>query len=168
LGDVKVVLLLDIIEHLISPENFCVELRRRMQTNLSANIVLSTGNVGFFVTRLMLFLGQFNYSTRGILDLTHTRLFTFSSTRRLLKESGFVIEKERGIPFPIPLVMKNPFWRRNLMKLQMFLMRFSHGLFAYQIFIVARPLPTLETLLAETHRHTEKMASSLPPAPVGG
>jgi glycosyltransferase involved in cell wall biosynthesis len=166
LGDVQVVLLMDIIEHLISPESFCVELRRRMQTNLSAKIILSTGNVSFLVTRLMLFLGQFNYSTRGILDLTHTRLFTFSSTRRLLKESGFIIEKERGIPFPIPLVTKSSFWRRTLLNLQLFLMKISHGLFAYQIFIVARPLPTLETLLAETHRHTEKMASSLPVASV--
>jgi len=158
---------MDIIEHLISPEQFCVELRRRMQTNLEAKIVLSTGNVAFLVTRLMLFLGQFNYSTRGILDLTHTRLFTFSSTRRLLKESGFVIEKERGIPFPIPLVMKSTFWRQTLMSMQLFLMKISHGLFAYQVFIVARPLPTLETLMAETHRHTEKMASSLPPTTVG-
>ena len=31
----------------------------------------------------MLLFGQFNYGKRGILDLTHTRLFTFESFRRL-------------------------------------------------------------------------------------
>ena len=163
LEDVQVVLLLDIVEHLISPENFCVELRRRTQGNLSSKIIISTGNVGFFVTRLMLLLGQFNYNKRGILDLTHTRLFTFSSALRLLRESGFVVEKERGIPFPIPLFVESGFWRRALLKTQLFLIKISRGLFAYQIFIVARPLPTLETLLTETHRYTAEKAISLSP-----
>lgn len=162
LEDVQVVLLLDIIEHLRSPEQFCDELRRRTQTNLSTKIIISTGNIGFFVTRLMLFLGQFNYNRRGILDLTHTRLFTFSSTRRLLAETGFVVDKEVGIPFPIPLFLENRFWQRVLMKVQRFLIKISRGLFAYQIFMVARPLPTLETLLAEAHRHTEKRAVAIP------
>lgn len=163
LGDVQVVLLLDIVEHLNSPEKFCDELRRRTQANLSAKIVISTGNIGFFVTRFMLLLGQFNYNKRGILDLTHTRLFTFSSARRLLKETGFVVEKERGIPFPIPLFLEGSYWQRALMKMQLFLIKISRGLFAYQIFMVARPLPTLETLLTEAHGHTEKKAFALPP-----
>jgi glycosyltransferase involved in cell wall biosynthesis len=163
LDDVQVVLLLDIVEHLQSPEKFCDELRRRTQANLSAKIVISTGNIGFFVTRFMLLLGQFNYNKRGILDLTHTRLFTFSSARRLLKETGFVVEKERGIPFPIPLFLESSFWQGALMKMQLFLIKISRGLFAYQIFMVARPLPTLQTLLTEAHRHTEKKAFALPP-----
>ncbi|HEX4653486.1 MAG TPA: bifunctional glycosyltransferase/class I SAM-dependent methyltransferase [Candidatus Udaeobacter sp.] len=162
LGDVQVVLLLDILEHLNSPEKFCDELRRGTQANLSAKIVISTGNIGFFVTRFMLLLGQFNYNKRGILDLTHTRLFTFSSARRLLKETGFVVEKERGIPFPIPLFLERSFWQRALMKMQLFLIKISRGLFAYQIFMVARPLPTLQTLLTQAHRHTEKKAFAFP------
>ncbi len=36
--------------------------------------------------------------------------------RRLLKETGFVIEKEIGIPAPIPLVVSSPFWSRLLMR----------------------------------------------------
>ncbi len=162
LDDVQVVLVLDIIEHLISPEKFCVELRQRAQSNLDVKIVLSTGNVAFFVTRLMLCFGQFNYNTRGILDLTHTRLFTFSSLRRLLKETGFVIEKEIGIPAPAPLVVKSPFWQKVLMKAQGGLIWISRGLFAYQMLLVVRPLPTLPTLLANTHRHSEKKSSAMP------
>jgi len=161
LGDVQVVLLLDIIEHLKSPERFCDELRRCAQGNLGLKVIISTGNIGFFVTRLMLFLGQLNYNKRGILDLTHTRLFTRSSLRRLLKETGFVVEKERGIPFPVPLFFESPRWQSWLMKLQSFFISLSRGLFAYQIFMVARPLPTPETLLAEAHRHTDARASIL-------
>ena len=64
-----------------------------------------TGNVGFLVTRLMLLLGQFNYGKRGILDMTHTRLFTFTSLRRLLEQSGFRIVVTKGVPGPFPLAM---------------------------------------------------------------
>lgn len=162
LDDVQIILLLDIIEHLISPENFCDELRLRAQANPGVKIVISTGNIGFCVTRLMLFLGQFNYNKRGILDLTHTRLFTFSSLRRLLKETGFVVEKEIGIPAPIPLVVQQPFWQRFLMKLQSLAMKVSRGLFAYQMLMVVRPLPTVDTLLADTHRHSARKSSGLP------
>ncbi len=154
LDDVQVVLILDIIEHLISPEKFCDELRARAQGNLSLKIVISTGNVGFIVTRFMLFLGQFNYNKRGILDLTHTRLFTFSSMRRLLKETGFVVEKEIAIPAPIPLVVANPFWQKTLMRAQAWLLRISRGLFAYQMFMVVRPLPTLPTLMHAARQHS--------------
>ena len=43
--------------------------------------------------RLSLFLGQFNYGKRGILDLTHTRLFTIYSFKKLLVNGGFRIRR---------------------------------------------------------------------------
>jgi hypothetical protein len=61
--------------------------------------------------------------------LTHTRLFTRSSLRRLLKETGFVVEKESGIPFPAPLYFHNRAWQSWLMKIQLFLIEISQGLF---------------------------------------
>jgi len=161
LRDVQVVLLLDIVEHLGSPEKFCAELRRHAQENPALKVVISTGNIGFVVTRLMLLLGQFNYNKRGILDLTHTRLFTFASLRRLLKESGFVIEKETGIPAPVPLVVRGPRRQKFLMGLQAGLIKVWRRLFAYQIFVVARPLPTLDTLLADTRRHSAEKSAAL-------
>jgi glycosyltransferase involved in cell wall biosynthesis len=162
LHDVNVVLLLDIIEHLVSPEKFCQELRRHAQSNLDLKIVISTANIGFCVTRLMLLLGQFNYNKRGILDLTHTRLFTFSSMRRLLKECGFVIEREVPIPAPVPMVVRPGFRRSFLMAVQSLGMKFSRGLFAYQMLMVVRPLPTLDTLLERTHQHSARKSTDLP------
>ena len=53
----------------------------------------------------MLLFGQFNYGKRGVLDLTHTRLFTFGSFRRLFEQAGFKVVEERGVPGPFPLAM---------------------------------------------------------------
>jgi SAM-dependent methyltransferase len=158
MADVQVVMILDVIEHMISPEDFCRKLREATQQNLEVKIIISTGNIAFFVTRLMLLLGQFNYNKRGILDLTHTRLFTFSSLRRLLKESGFVIEKETGIPAPMPLVVKNKFWSKTGMWVQKQLIKVSRGFFSYQMYMIARPLPTVSTLLAAAHEHSSQRA----------
>ncbi|MFA5264886.1 MAG: glycosyltransferase [Opitutaceae bacterium] len=164
LSDVNVIMILDVIEHMISPEDFCRKLRDATQQCLDVKIIISTGNIAFFVTRLMLLLGQFNYNKRGILDLTHTRLFTFSSLRRLLKESGFVIEKEIGIPAPIPLVVKNRFWSKTGMWVQRQLIRISRGFFSYQMYMIARPLPTLPTLLAAAHEHSSRRMEGPDPA----
>ncbi len=161
LEGVDVLLLLDVIEHLKSPEDFATALRTAAQKNLDLRIVISTGNIGFIVTRLMLFLGQFNYNKRGILDLTHTRLFTFSSLRRLLRESGFVIEKEMGIPAPVPLVVRKRFLSRTLMTAQKVFIRISRGLFSYQMLMVVRPMPTADTLLAKSREHSAERASAL-------
>ena len=92
------VLLLDVIEHLNVPEVFFDRLRDAMKHCTNTKLIISTPNVGFLIIRLMLLLGQFNYGKRGILDMTHTRLFTFSSLRQLLEQRGFQISKSRGIP----------------------------------------------------------------------
>ena len=83
--------------------------------NPEARLILSTANIGFFVNRLMLFLGQFNYGKRGILDLTHTRLFTFASMRRCLDQAGFDVIEIHGIPAPYPLALGDNWISRLLL-----------------------------------------------------
>ena len=80
--------------------------RRRIRA-IGAQAVVSTGNVAFIIVRLMLLLGQFNYGKRGILDLTHTRLFTFATFSRLFEQSGFDVLEMRGVPAPFPLAVGN-------------------------------------------------------------
>ena len=53
----------------------------------------------------MLLFGSFNYGKKGILDKTHTRLFTFSSFKKLVGYN-FEILETKGIPAPFPLVFK--------------------------------------------------------------
>ena len=104
-GRYDFVLMLDVIEHLASPEGFLDTLRGALATNPSVEIIISTANIGFLVTRLMLLLGQFNYGPRGILDLTHTRLFTFASFERAVTQSGFDVLERVGVPGPFPLAL---------------------------------------------------------------
>ena len=161
LDDVDLVLLLDVIEHLRSPESFAAALREAAVPGRSVRVVVSTGNVGFVVPRLMLLFGQFNYGKRGILDLTHTRLFTFASLQRLFEESGFAVESVRGIPAPVPLVVRNGVIARLLLRFNSLLIGISRTLFAYQIYMTVRPLPTLETLLSASHDHTRARAEAM-------
>jgi hypothetical protein len=121
-------------------------------------VIVSTGNVAFLVTRLMLLLGFFHYGSRGILDLTHTRLFTFATLRNLFEQSGYRIEEIRGVPAPIPLALGDTAFARFLVRLNSAFIRISRSLFAYQIFMVVRPLPSLEWLLQQAVETSDTMA----------
>ena len=149
------ILMLDIVEHLKEPERFMDELRFAAVCK-RPEVVLTTANVGFVVTRLMLFCGQFNYGKKGILDATHTRLFTFRSLRELLAQSGYKILEVQGIPAPFRKAIGDNFLSRFLVRLNQMLIRLSRGLFAYQIFVRAEAKPTVHNLLLETLGGSDK------------
>ena len=155
------ILLLDVLEHLYNPEVFLNKLRLATQKNQKLRIFASTGNIGFFIPRFMLFFGQFNYGKRGILDLTHTRLFTFHSFQELFLKNGFEIEMVKGIPGPYPLAFKNKYISHFLIYLNKLLIGISKGLFSYQIFIVAKPLPTVGYLLSRSIQVTKLLEEKL-------
>jgi 2-polyprenyl-3-methyl-5-hydroxy-6-metoxy-1,4-benzoquinol methylase len=147
---------LDVIEHLASPELFLDRLRAALSENPTAEIIISTANIGFFVNRFMLLMGQFNYGKRGILDLTHTRLFTFSSFERTVRQAGFDILERVGVPGPYPLALGDSAFSRMLLNVNRLLISISRGLFSYQIFLRIKPRPSLEWLLRSTREHSEK------------
>jgi glycosyltransferase involved in cell wall biosynthesis len=155
------VLILDVIEHLHSPERFVDEFILAAARNPDLQIIASTGNVSFIVVRLMLLFGQFNYGKRGILDLTHTRLFTFGTFRRLFEQSGFVVRELRGVPAPFPLALGNTTLARFLLGLNKALIRISRSLFAYQVFAVVRPKPSLDYLLDRARRASGSRSGGL-------
>src|SRR3984893_16314089 len=142
------IFLLDIIEHLKEPGHFMDELRFAAAC-ARPEIVLTTANIGFFATRLMLLLGQFNYGKKGILDATHTRLFTFRSLRELLRQSGYKILEVRGIPAPYPKALGTNFISRLLVRANEKMISLSRSFFSYQIFVRAQALPTVNNLLCE-------------------
>jgi glycosyltransferase involved in cell wall biosynthesis len=150
LGRFDYVLLLDVIEHLTSPETFVTRLKRAAAASPQVRIIASTGNVAFIVTRLMLLAGQLNYGKRGILDITHTRLFTFRSFRRLFEQGGFDVLEAHGIPAPFPLAVGDRLGS-VLVALNSWLIRVRATLFSYQSLFVLRALPGLEYLLEQAH-----------------
>ncbi|MCP5362022.1 MAG: glycosyltransferase [Hyphomicrobiales bacterium] len=149
LQQVDSVLLLDVIEHLINPDAFLESLRKLLSEfqNPPKRVVITTGNVAFLFVRLSLLFGGFNYGKRGILDLTHKRLFTFKSLHNLLEIHGFKVQHVKGIPVPIPFIFGDTWLARLLLRINRVLIKISKGLFAFQIAMVATPRPTIERLL---------------------
>ena len=143
------IFMLDIIEHLKDPEVFMEQLRHSTARR-RPELVLTTANIGFFVTRVMLLLGHFNYGRQGILDRTHTRLFTFTSLTELFEQSGYQILEIKGVPAPYPKAIGINIISRALILLNQALIKLSRGLFSYQIFVRAKASPTVEHLLSET------------------
>jgi glycosyltransferase involved in cell wall biosynthesis len=145
----NIILAADLIEHLSSPEGFLNKLYNAVNEK-NINIILTTPNIAFIGMRLLLLFGMFNYSKNGILDLTHKRLFTFSSLRKILNESGFELVKIQGIPAPFPIVFGDGLISRFCLKINLALIRILRNLFSYQIGIIAKPLPTFDKILADS------------------
>lgn len=164
-GEVDYILLLDIIEHLKSPERLLAHLRSRFSRSCP-EVLITTGNIGFILVRLGLFFGSFNYGRRGILDMDHSRLFTFSTLRRTLELCGYEIVSAKGIPAPFPLAIGDGWLARSLLQINRFLIFICKGMFSYQVAIVAKPLPTLEHLLEDAHK-AKKQKLSDPAWPEG-
>jgi len=158
LGDTSFdcVLLLDVIEHLDNPEEFLARLRRFRQLK-NARFILTTPNVVFLPVRLMFALGQFNYGTRGILDKTHTRLFTYGSFRRLMLQQEYEVIRRRGIPAPFPLAIGKGWLSSLLLRLNRWGIFLFPRMFAYQIYCEAKPKPSVEQLLSETEVHSDEL-----------
>lgn len=151
------VLMLDVIEHLPSPERFVQKLAEQLSSSPQVELLVSTGNVAFIVTRLMLLFGQFNYGKRGILDITHTRLFTFSSMRHLFEQAGFEVTGEQGVPVPLGLVFNNKALVKALLWVNQLLIKVSKGLFSYQMYMTVKPKPGLAHLLKNAQEHSAKL-----------
>lgn len=154
------ILLVDLVEHLHDPEDF-METLCKQTAGRRPEVIITAANVAFFVTRIMLALGQFNYSRKGILGLGHRRLFTFKSLRALLEQAGYEVLEARGVPAPFPLALGTNRWSSGLLKANQCLLRISKSLFAYQICIRARALPDSRHLLKETISGSAKLCSQV-------
>jgi 2-polyprenyl-3-methyl-5-hydroxy-6-metoxy-1,4-benzoquinol methylase len=154
--DKNTILMLDVIEHLVDPEDFLDRLRSQFD-HVPKTLVLSTPNIAFVVQRLSLLFGQFNYGRTGILDRTHTRLFTFRTLKHLLRDAGFNIRVIRGVPAPFPLVAGKRLGG-TLLRLNELLIRLSKTLFSFQIFVIAESTPDVSFLVtnARDARHFDE------------
>ena len=163
----RYLLLLDVLEHLKTPEEFLESLRSKF-THEPHTLIITTANVAFVVQRLMLLLGQFNYGKSGILDKTHTRLFTFRSLRQLLLDCGFRIKRIRGVPAPFPKVFGDGFVGRGAVSVNLLLIGLSKRLFSYQIYVEAESTPDVNFLLRNAKEKSAERARKLrmvpPPA----
>lgn len=157
-----VVLLLDVIEHHENPEEFLLTLRHQTEVpeEQLPPVILSTPNIAFWMIRLNLLFGRFNYADRGILDFTHKRLFTKQSLLHMLDECGYRVESVHPVGMPAEAVLPKPFgaW---LGRLSDWLARLWPSLMAFQFMIVCRPRAGVAGLLknAESVTGINRLAS---------
>ena len=131
------VLLLDILEHLDSPEKFL----KRIKDNIlhKKNIlIISVPNIANIAIRLMLLFGKFNYTERGILDKTHKKFYTLDSIKKTITKEGFFVKKVYYIPIPFPLFVKNQYLSVMLMYIYNIFTQFFGSLFSYQFLLIVR------------------------------
>ena len=124
------------------------------ELNQKQKVIASTGNISFIIMRLMLLFGYFNYGNRGILDKTHTRLFTFSSFKKLFLNNYEIIET-KGIPAPFPLALGHNIFSKILLNVNIFLIKLSKTIFSYQILLILRPKPSLKNILEKTIEYSK-------------
>ncbi|MGH7153399.1 MAG: class I SAM-dependent methyltransferase [Acetobacteraceae bacterium] len=94
LGSPDLVLCLDVLEHLMNPQQVLDQLRLAMRPD--STLIVSLPNVAHLSVALPLLLaGKFEYTDAGILDRTHLHFFTRRSAAALVTGAGFQIE--RGI-----------------------------------------------------------------------
>jgi O-antigen biosynthesis protein len=128
---IDVVLCGDVIEHLRDPEAFFGRVRPLLR--LGGRLVLTTPNVANWAIRLGLLAGRWNYTDRGILDRTHTHLFTRKTLEQTLERAGYrIIAFDVTAPVPgigLPVVERAAHA----------LARLRPSLLAYQFVVAATP-----------------------------
>jgi 2-polyprenyl-3-methyl-5-hydroxy-6-metoxy-1,4-benzoquinol methylase len=126
-----VVLCGDLVEHLRDPEAFLKRVHALLRTD--GKLVLTTPNVANWAMRLGLLAGRWRYTERGILDRTHTHLFTRTTLVETLERSGYrVVELDFTVPLP---VARTPTTERIAHAVG----SLHPPLFAYQFVVAAEP-----------------------------
>jgi SAM-dependent methyltransferase len=126
-----VVLCGDLIEHLRDPQRFLAHVRPLLREK--GRLVLTTPNVANWVVRLGLLFGRWRYTERGILDRTHSHLFTRKTLVEALRTAGYRIV-EFDFTVPVPLIGFSPVER-----VAHAVGRLRPSLFAYQFVVCAAP-----------------------------
>lgn len=91
-----VIIMNDVIEHLTYPKEVLEQLKPKMAEN--GVVVSSIPNVRYSKNIFkLIFNKDWKYTESGILDNTHFRFFTKKSIKRMFRETGFEVEKCKGI-----------------------------------------------------------------------
>ncbi len=139
---------LDTIEHLETPENFLLQIFDLLKAG--GKLYISTANIAYFLVRLSLVFGQFNYGKRGILDKTHKRLFSVKTFKKLLIQYGFEINLVKGFAPPIVDLINPSSLFRLFEKIHVFLARICPNLFSYNFLIIATRTESIDDILDKT------------------
>ncbi len=132
------ILMLDIVEHLRSPERLFDDARQALGTR--GKLIVSVPNAVNLTVRLSVLFGSFRYSNRGILDWSHLRFFTAQTVRELLEKHGFRVTAQRRTIVPLERLIvfraDSRFLRAANWLLRV-LTAVAPGLFGYEVVSIA-------------------------------
>jgi 2-polyprenyl-3-methyl-5-hydroxy-6-metoxy-1,4-benzoquinol methylase len=121
----------DVVEHLRDPAATLTRLRPLLRTG--GRLVLTTPNVANWAMRVSLLFGRWRYTDRGILDRTHTHLFTRKTLVEALGDAGYrVLELDHTAPVPLVGTPTTERVARAIASVR-------PSLFAYQFVVAATP-----------------------------
>jgi trans-aconitate methyltransferase len=101
-GEIDLVLLLDVLEHMYHPWRALQNLRSVLSDH--SNLIISIPNA-----RCLAFLdtiagGSFEYAPNGLFDVTHIRFFTLDNIKSMLNETGYELVDLMPIEYPASLM----------------------------------------------------------------
>ena len=126
-----VILCGDVVEHLRDPGAALARLRPLLRPG--GRLVLTTPNVANWSMRFWLLAGRWRYTERGILDRTHTHLFTRKTLVETVEAAGYrVVTLDHTAPVPF---VGTPAIERAAHAIA----AVRPSLFAYQFLLAATP-----------------------------
>jgi 2-polyprenyl-3-methyl-5-hydroxy-6-metoxy-1,4-benzoquinol methylase len=86
----------DVIEHMENHIEFLIDLKQKLSRG--GSLILSIPNVRYLSNiNELLFSKDWRYRDAGILDLTHLRFFTKKSLLRVMQQTGWKVDKIKGV-----------------------------------------------------------------------
>lgn len=129
------------------PELYMDQLQKFCRYLPTLTIIVVVGNIGFCVTRVLLLLGRFSYSRKGIISFGHSRFFTLRSLKRLFSQYLFECIDETGVPIQYDKIFRTRFISTALLSFHRGLIFIRPSFFGYQLLCSFRPKPSLDYLL---------------------
>jgi SAM-dependent methyltransferase len=94
LGGFHAIICSHVLEHLTAPEALLRACRGCLKEG--SVLIVALPNILFWKQRFAFLAGRFQYTEGGLMDRTHVRFFDWSSARKLLEESGYLIVRARA------------------------------------------------------------------------
>lgn len=88
------IILADVLEHLVDPENVLFEVGDFLRED--GKIIISLPNIAHYSIRFPMLFGQFDMRETGILDRTHLHFYTLESAKKLLENFKIIKIRPRG------------------------------------------------------------------------
>jgi len=134
----EIILAADVLQFLVSPQDFLSRLKKRLVRGGVLVVVLP--NVVNIYTRIQILFGAFPLLHTGLLEEEALHFYTLRSMRKLLLRTGWIVEESDVSSLPFPQLfpfMTHKFWRPFLYVMRGCTLCFR-GLFAYQGILVCR------------------------------